>query len=103
MWLQLGAGRPISPLREKIGKAALAVTLLNLPAAVHADNKPTNQLDITTLVYDEQSRAQVVEPLLNVTRLYADGQSLSAQFGLDVITGASPSGALPSGSTQTTT
>jgi uncharacterized protein DUF3570 len=103
MRLQLGAGRPVSPLREKIGKAALAVTLLNLPAAVHADNQPTTQIDINTLLYDEQTRAQVVEPLLNVTRLYADGQSLTAQFGLDVITGASPSGALPSGSTQTTT
>jgi hypothetical protein len=60
-------------------------------------------MDITTLVYDEQSRAQVVEPLVNVTRLYPDGQSLTAQFGLDVITGSSPSGALPSGSIQTTT
>lgn len=103
MRLQLGAGRPCSPLRDKLSKAALAVTLLNLPAAVHADNKPTTQMDITTLMYDEASRAQVVEPLVNVTRLYSDGQSLSAQFGLDVITGASPSGALPSGSGQTTT
>ena len=103
MRLQLGAGRPVSPLREKIGKAALAVTLLNLPALVHADTAPTNQMDITTLVYDEQTRAQVVEPLVNVTRLYPDGQSLTAQFGLDVITGASPSGALPSGGEQTVT
>jgi len=103
MRLQLGAGHPVSPLREKLSKAALAVTLLNLPAVVRADNKPTTQMDITTLVYDEATRAQVVEPLVNVTRLFPDGQSLSAQFGLDVITGASPSGALPSGSTQTST
>ncbi|HXO21373.1 MAG TPA: DUF3570 domain-containing protein, partial [Thermoanaerobaculia bacterium] len=43
------------------------------------------------------------EPIVRATRLFADGQSLSAQLGIDVITGASPSGALPSGTVQTMT
>jgi hypothetical protein len=45
----------------------------------------------------------VVEPTARVTRLFANGQSLSAQLGIDVITGASPSGAMPAGRIQTTT
>ena len=45
----------------------------------------------------------MAEPTARITRKFAGGQSLSAQFGFDVITGASPSGALPTGETQTTT
>ena len=76
---------------------------MEAPAVVHADSGATTQLDITTLLYGEQNRAQVFEPLARVTRLFPDGQSLSAQLGLDVISGASPTGALPSGAIQTTT
>lgn len=102
--MQLDRKKKVSPLREKLGKAALAAILLDVSAAsAHADSGSTTQLDITTLLYGEQSRAQVVEPLVRVTRLYTDGQSLSAQFGLDVITGASPTGALPTGGIQTST
>lgn len=108
--MQLDSATQPSPLREKLGRAALALVLLDIPAAVaHADSvpvpstAPTTQLDFTNLIYGEQNRSQVYEPFVRVTRLYADGQSLSAQFGLDVITGASPSGALPTGDIQTTT
>lgn len=90
-------------MREKLGRAALAAILLDIPVVAHADSGPTTQLDITSLFYGEQSRAQVVEPLIRATRLYPDGQSLSAQIGFDIITGASPSGALPTGDIQTTT
>lgn len=90
-----------SALRERLSLAALA--LLFLPAAAVADSAATNQLDYTTLFYGEQGRTQVVEPIVRATRLFGDGQSLSAQLGIDVITGASPTGALPSGSVQTMT
>ena len=46
---------------------------------------------------------QVIEPIVRFTHLLPDGQSVSAQLGIDVITGASPSGALPSGTVQTRT
>jgi len=49
------------------------------------------------LLYGEQARAKVVEPTARVTRISPSGQIISGQIGLDVITGASPSGALPSG------
>lgn len=67
----------------------------------HADSGATTSLDATLLVYGEQNRTKVTEPTARITRLFADGQELSAQLGLDVITGASPSGALPTGVTPT--
>jgi Protein of unknown function (DUF3570) len=92
---------PPSPLRERLSKAALA--LLLMPAAAMADSTPANQVDYTALYYGEQGRTEVFEPVVRATRLFGDGQSLSAQLAIDVITGASPSGALPSGSVQTIT
>ncbi|MFY9823174.1 MAG: DUF3570 domain-containing protein [Thermoanaerobaculia bacterium] len=95
-----------SALRERLGKAALALLLVP-SAAMAADSAVTaaaaNQVDYTALYYGEQSRVQVYEPIVRATRLFGDGQSLSAQLGIDVITGASPSGARPSGTMQTTT
>jgi hypothetical protein len=90
-----------SSLRERLGSAALA--LLLVPVAAAAADAPSTQIDYTTLFYSEQGRAQVLEPVVRATRLFGDGQILSAQIGLDLITGASPSGALPSGTVQTTT
>jgi len=68
-----------------------------------ADNGPTTQLDITGLYYGEAGLISVIEPTARFTRLYPGGQSFYAQFGIDAVTGASPSGALPSGMTQTVT
>jgi hypothetical protein len=45
----------------------------------------------------------VIEPQARITRLFPDGQTFAATLGLDVITGASPTGAVPSGQVQTTT
>ncbi len=89
-------------LRERLSRAALALLLVPAAAAA-ADSPATTQLDITTLLYGEQGRAQVCEPVVRATRLFAGGRSLSGQLTVDVITGASPSGALPSGTVQTTT
>lgn len=88
-------------MRERLSSAALA--LLLVPAAAAAADSPATQIDYTTLFYGEQGRAQVLEPVVRATRLFGDGQVLSAQLTLDLITGASPSGALPAGTIQTTT
>jgi hypothetical protein len=104
--LEQETGSP-SALRERLGKAALALLLVP-SAAMAADSAvtaapATNQLDFTGLYYGESSRVQVYEPVVRATRLFGDGQSLSATLGIDVITGASPSGSRPSASVQTTT
>ena len=91
-------------LRDVLHTAALALILA--PAAAQAQtaaSSSSNQIDVTSLMYGEQGRTRVVEPVVRFAHLMADGQSISAQFAVDVITGASPTGALPSGVVQTRT
>jgi len=92
-------GRP--KLRDVLHGAA--ATLLMLPATAKAQSDPANQIDATSLFYTEQGRTQIVEPVIKFTHLFPDAQSISAQFGIDVMTGASPTGAVPSGIVQTHT
>lgn len=97
--MQLEPKRPA--LKDALHTAALA--LLMVPSAASAQSEPTDHYDFTTLLYAEQGRTQVVEPLVRFTRLLDGGQSFSVQVGLDVMTGASPTGAVPSGRIQTRT
>jgi hypothetical protein len=92
-----------SPIRGRL-KAAACMLLATAGAsrlARAADPAPTNTLDFTGLVYSE--RITVVEPTVRFTRLYPDGQSFNGTVTIDAITGASPTGGLPSGDTQTVT
>lgn len=102
MRVQLEPAKPPSTsVRDALHSAALA--LLLIPATAKAQSAPTDRVDFTSLLYGEQSRTAVIEPILRFTHLLPDGQSVSAQLGIDIITGASPSGALPSGTVQTRT
>jgi hypothetical protein len=83
-------------LRSKLSAAVCVLLASAAPAIAYADAGAT-QLDASLLIYGEQARAKVYEPTVRVTRLFPDGQSLSGQLGIDVITGATPSGALPTG------
>jgi hypothetical protein len=101
--VQLAAtGRPAS-IRSRLSAAACVLLAAGAPSMARGDPRATTQLDATALLYGEENRANVVEPTVRITRLLPDGQSLSAQLGLDVITGASPTGAMPSGVPQTIT
>ena len=101
--MQLTPAGRTSSLRGRLGAAACLLLASGMPAMARAESGATTQFDATALLYGERNRANVAEPTARITRRFADGQSLSAQFGFDVITGASPSGALPSGLAQTTT
>src|SRR5439155_4284760 len=63
----------------------------------------SNQLETSALLYGENKRTDVVEPMARFTHLFGGEQSLSAQLGLDVMTGASPTGARAANQVQTTT
>lgn len=99
--MQLGTAVAPGSLRARLAAAAALLVVSSLPAA--ADGGGVTRFEATGLLYGEATRAQVVEPTVRVTRLLPDGQSLSAALGLDVITGASPTGAMPAGKAQTTT
>lgn len=96
------AGRAPS-IRGRLRAAAVLLVASVSPAIAASERAPATQLDVSALLYGEQGRTNVAEPVARVTRLFSNGQSLSAQLGIDVITGASPSGAMPSGRIQTTT
>ncbi len=103
------AGRIVS-VRQRLSAAACVLLAAGVPAGARADpagaaapDTAAWQLDATGLIYGEENRANVVEPVARLTRLFPDGQTLSGQFTIDAISGASPTGALPSGQAQTTT
>ncbi len=85
-----------SPVRRRLRAAACMLLASAAPAAAQSSNGST-QFDATGLIYGESHRANVVEPTARITRLFPNGQTLSAQLGLDVITGSSPTGQLPVG------
>ncbi|HEX3913285.1 MAG TPA: DUF3570 domain-containing protein [Steroidobacteraceae bacterium] len=60
-------------------------------------------VDSALAYYHEDGRVQAIEPVVNVSKIFADGQSLSFNATFDALSGASPNGALPSHSAQTFT
>ena len=73
------------------------------PAAARGDaSGAVTQVDATMLLYGEQSRTNVFEPTVRVTRIQPSGRSLSGQIVLDVMTGATPTGAMPPGVVDST-
>jgi hypothetical protein len=101
--MQLGAPGRAASIRNRLGAAACMLLASSLPAMAQSDSAAINQFDATALLYGERGRTRVVEPTARVTRIYPNGQTISAQLGIDVMSGASPSGAMPAGRPQTTT
>ncbi len=100
MQLTSGSGA----LRARLRAAACVLLAVGAPVIARAEAPAAKwQFDATGLAYGEKGRTTIVEPVGRLTRLFADGQSFSAQFTLDAMTGASPSGAQPSGKVVTTT
>ena len=105
MRVQLSAPAHGASIRQRLGAAACLLLAGSLPAAAQAPvpAAPGWQLEATGLLYGEQARARVIEPMGRLTRSFANGRLLSLGLAVDAITGASPTGALPSGQVQTTT
>jgi hypothetical protein len=60
-------------------------------------------VDSALAYYHENGRVQAVEPVVNVSKVFADGESLDFNATFDALSGASPNGALPSRSPQSFT
>ncbi|HVC01812.1 MAG TPA: DUF3570 domain-containing protein [Steroidobacteraceae bacterium] len=58
-------------------------------------------VDSALAYYHENGRVQVIEPIVQVAKTFGDGQTLSFNATFDVLSGASPNGALTSHSPQT--
>ena len=103
MRVQLTAPPPGSSVWQRLGAAACLLLAGSAPAAAQAPVAAGWQLESSGLLYGEQARARVVEPMGRLTRWFANGRALSLGLAVDAITGASPTGGLPSGQVQTTT
>jgi hypothetical protein len=60
-------------------------------------------VDSALAYYHENGRVTAVEPVVNLSKVFADGESVDFNATFDALSGASPNGALPSRSSQTFT
>jgi hypothetical protein len=60
-------------------------------------------VDSALAYYHEDGRIQAIEPVVDVAKVFADGQALNFNVTFDALSGASPNGALPSRTAQTFT
>jgi hypothetical protein len=58
-------------------------------------------IDSALAYYHEDGRIQAIEPVVNVAKVFADGQALSFTVTFDSLSGSSPNGALTSRMAQT--
>ena len=58
-------------------------------------------VDSALAYYHEDGRIQAIEPVVDVTKVFADGQALNFNVTFDALSGASPNGALTSRMPQT--
>lgn len=58
-------------------------------------------VDSALAYYHEQGRIRAVEPVVDIAKVFADGQALSFNVTYDALSGATPNGALPSHLPQT--
>src|SRR6202034_3136837 len=58
-------------------------------------------LDSAVAYYHEDGRIQAIEPVVDVAKVFADGQALNLNVTFDALSGASPNGALTSRTAQT--
>jgi hypothetical protein len=58
-------------------------------------------VDSALAYYHEDGRIQAIEPVVDVSKIYADGQALNFNVTFDALSGASPNGALTSHTAQT--
>ena len=71
------------------------------PAPVDSGLLEDWSVDSALAYYHEEGRIQAVEPVVDVAKVFADGQALDFNVTFDALSGASPNGALPSRNPQT--
>ncbi|WP_348675539.1 DUF3570 domain-containing protein [uncultured Abyssibacter sp.] len=99
----LETGPKAAPRRWRPAGASAAALCLSLPGLLHAAEPGEWSIDSAILFYSETDRVSAVEPVISATRQFTNDRSLSAKLVYDALTGASPSGAVPSSMPQTYT
>jgi len=107
--MQLKPKSPLpSPARRRLMAASCALLSAGAARGQSSDIDSRDggllqewSVDSALAYYHENGRIQAVEPVLDVAKVFADGQSISLDGTFDALSGASPNGALPSRTAQT--
>lgn len=82
---------------------ALALASCSLLAGVQPARAQGWETEAGILFYNEQDRVQAVEPVVRVKKRFSEDEHITVQVVADVLTGASPNGAVPATAPQTFT
>lgn len=100
----------LKPTRRRLMAASCALLSAGAARSQDASVAPAGSglledwsVDSALAYYHEDGRVQAIEPVVEVSKVFADGQSLNFNASFDALSGASPNGALPSHSAQTFT
>ena len=96
-----GARRRLMAASCALLSAGAARSQQPAPAPVDSGLLEDWSVDSALAYYHEQGRIQAVEPVVDVAKVFADGQALNFNVTFDALSGASPNGALPSRDPQT--
>src|SRR6185503_4947846 len=88
--------------KRRLNRALLASSCALLGSAAHAADGDWN-VDSGLLYYTEVDGVRVVEPVVLAKRDFGDDKSLKLDFQVDSVTGATPTGAMPSSTANTVT
>jgi len=92
-----------SSLRVKLRAATCSLLAVTAGSAAAANFGTRWTVEGASLLYAENKRTTVFEPLLIVKRNFGAGQMLEGKFVFDAMTGASPTGAAATNRSQTFT
>jgi hypothetical protein len=107
MQLKPKAPRP-SAARRRLMAASCALLSAGAARSQQTNTAPPDSglledwsVDSALAYYHEDGRIQAVEPVVDLAKVFANGQSLAFNATFDALSGASPNGALPSRVAQT--
>lgn len=92
-----------SSVRSKLRTATCSLLAVTAGSAAAANFGTKWTVEGASLVYAENKRTTVFEPLLIIKRDFGDGQTLQGKFVFDAMTGSSPTGAAATNRVQTFT
>ncbi|MEK6749372.1 MAG: DUF3570 domain-containing protein [Pseudomonadota bacterium] len=87
----------------RLALARATYTLISGSTAVQANIDDGLKTEGAALVYSETGRVSVFEPVIQTTSTRREDETLSLRVVIDIMSGASPSGAAPATSVQTFT
>ncbi len=95
--------KPSIRIRTSLTVATCSLLSIDSAHAGYFDYDSLWIVDAATLLYSEQNRVDVVEPVLQIKKEIGENEFVTVKFVYDAMSGATPNGAAPSSTPQTFT